>query len=684
MVKYYTLDEAARLLQISPDKLREMANKKEIRAFQDKGTLRFRSEDVEERARVMGQSSDPGLPIGEAPAPRSSAPASAKRSAVKPEPIRFEDDSEEISLDLDPPAADAGPASGRSLGNRSGARSPRPAGDSDVRLSLDSVEFNLDAEEARPSSSKSKKPARKSKVDKPSDSDVKLEQDDSAVPLGASKPKSPSDSDIRLEGVPPVSGKSRKDAQMVTEEIDLDAEDMQAARQAPPAKGKPKPRATGMPGSPALPTSSPFELSEADVDLDAPKSRPSHAKGAAKAPPKSSASKGPAKPPVKAKGEDSSDDFELTPFEASGESTLPDEEDVDLGGSVAGGKGASGINLGKPVDSGISLEGGGSDELEFDLGLSLDVPASGALPGPADSSSEFELSIDDAAAPAADSSDSEFELTLDDPGPAADSSDSEFELTLDEGGGEAADHSDSEFELSLDEGEPTGENSDSEFELTLDADGEGIEPGGDEDAAGGSDSEFELSLDAEGDLGTPDEEEKDIFEPTNFDVPPLEDESASEVSLEEGEEGESGSDVVALDDEEEADEGAATVAKARKGKGKGKGRAKAPLVEDEEVAEDDASLDEDEDPASTSRARRRKDEDEDEDEERPVAAEAERVPWGPLPAILLFPTVIVLFLVGLMAFELAQSMSGYHRPNKMSKPIIDFFARSFDENLPKD
>src|SRR5262249_52364130 len=145
------------------------------------------------------------------------------------------------------------------------------------------------------------------------------------------------------------------------------------------------------------------------------------------------------------------------------------------------------------------------------------------------------------------------------------------------------DESSGEFELSLDdssdEQEALKEEPDSsEFELSLDADSSELEL---QPAAQDSDSEFELTLDDSG--GSPPLEdssgERDIFE-TDFEVPALEEESGSEaVALDEdatdlesdfdlalGEEDapaedESGSQVVALEDEEEADEAAATVAR---------------------------------------------------------------------------------------------------------------------------
>ena len=69
---------------------------------------------------------------------------------------------------------------------------------------------------------------------------------------------------------------------------------------------------------------------------------------------------------------------------------LSEDEEVDLGARGSG-PGQSGINLADPADSGISLEQGGSDEIEFEL--SLDAGA-GATPKPTsgkiapDSSSE--------------------------------------------------------------------------------------------------------------------------------------------------------------------------------------------------------------------------------------------------------------------------------------------------------
>jgi len=73
---YYTLHEAAEATGLSEDELKQRAQRKEIRSFQDRGTLRFRIQDVQELQRQLMGGSDPDLQIPpEAPAaeaPRSS------------------------------------------------------------------------------------------------------------------------------------------------------------------------------------------------------------------------------------------------------------------------------------------------------------------------------------------------------------------------------------------------------------------------------------------------------------------------------------------------------------------------------------------------------------------------------------------------------------------------------------
>jgi hypothetical protein len=161
-----------------------------------------------------------------------------------------------------------------------------------------------------------------------------------------------------------------------------------------------------------------------------------------------------------------------------------------------------------------------------------------------------------------------------------------------------------------------------EFELSLDA--ESIPKPAKAAPNVDSSSEFELNLEDSARLAPLEEEaapaaaeeEKDIFE-TDFEVPALEDESGSQaVALDESDtdlessdfdlalgdedmatEDESGSQIVALEDEEEVDEGAATVARPRRG---GAGVAEGEEVE-ELLGEDEGQLEAEEEPEVAGR-----------------------------------------------------------------------------------
>src|SRR5262249_32188073 len=153
---------------------------------------------------------------------------------------------------------------------------------------------------------------------------------DDAVPLGASKPKSPSDSDIRLEDLPSMSGRGREAGNVITEEIDLDAEAQKAAQKAVPPRAKTKKKQSK--AQPPLPTEAPFELSDPDLGLDKPA-----------APRKGE----PRKSAVRKNEVDSSSDFEMIPFDSakapepgSGDVPVLDDDAVDFG-ELSGGKGAS-------------------------------------------------------------------------------------------------------------------------------------------------------------------------------------------------------------------------------------------------------------------------------------------------------------------------------------------------------
>ena len=65
MAQFYTLEEAARVLGMSAEELKSKAQSREVRAFLDGGTWRFRVVDVDELARRRGLGSDAELRLSD-------------------------------------------------------------------------------------------------------------------------------------------------------------------------------------------------------------------------------------------------------------------------------------------------------------------------------------------------------------------------------------------------------------------------------------------------------------------------------------------------------------------------------------------------------------------------------------------------------------------------------------------
>src|SRR5437763_11641667 len=93
---YYTLEEAAGILGMPTDKLSHMAQKREVRAFADRGTWRFRTQDVEEMARRQGQASDEVPSLGTPPA---ESKGKATQLAGGAAPLGFELNPESAEID---------------------------------------------------------------------------------------------------------------------------------------------------------------------------------------------------------------------------------------------------------------------------------------------------------------------------------------------------------------------------------------------------------------------------------------------------------------------------------------------------------------------------------------------------------------------------------------------------------
>ena len=136
---------------------------------------------------------------------------------------------------------------------------------------------------------------------------------------------------------------SHKADQMLTGEVDLDAEQAERTRLAP---GPLRQRFQAGQLRPPWLTTSPFELSESDIDVKGTQAK--------KSPP----------PWTEEVHTDSSSDFELKPMSDSSSPlelaadempAVSSDDEVHLG-EWTGGKGRSGISLQDPADSGIWLE----------------------------------------------------------------------------------------------------------------------------------------------------------------------------------------------------------------------------------------------------------------------------------------------------------------------------------------
>jgi hypothetical protein len=309
-----------------------------------------------------------------------------------------------------------------------------------------------------------------------------------------------------------------------------------------------------------------------------------------------------------------------------------------------------------------------------------------AAPPPADDSSEFELTLD------ADSD--EFELSL--------TQDSSDEVSLGDMPASTPAGKSGQSGINLNrpadsgvslENKRKGDDDEIDFELSLDAPGSGMssrknlagsgsksgsKASGKSSGKGSgkqakqpdSDSEFELSLEEPSDSGLdlePAGDKKgDIFEATDFEIPALDDDSASEaVSLDDSDTDVESSDFdLALDD--------------------------ADADADDESASQVVALDDDEAPAK-SRKRKRTDDDDDDvdlddgfavsrerDEDEEPATVAAAAEWGPWPAVMMFPTLIVLFIGTIMAYEVLHSMWGYQQGSQTGTPLVNFMAEKLD------
>jgi hypothetical protein len=518
--------------------------------------------------------------------------------------------SDEISVPAELKIADDGPKSTKTPSSKTKTPSSKKAQTDDDVIPLTEDDLNLGdkdvflmADEPTPAASTAKKSSKKIKPEgkKKGDSDIRLGQSGKVKAL----PEEPSD-EIELDILPHGGSSSRLSGSgKITSPS--------SGKLKSPSSGKLKPTSGKLPPAPpAGGDSSEFELS-----LDA----------------------------------DSSDEFELSlANDSSDEISLGDLPAPKSSDSKAGM--ASGINIGKPKDAGLSLEKGAGRS-------SKKIPA---VKADADVGKSKKLPV---VKPTDDSDEVDFELSLDQPGSSKKLGSSK----------KIADDSDSEFDLSLDDSSDLGANLESST-TSLPAAGEADE----EKKNDIFETDFEIPAlddDSASEAVAIDEADTDL-ESSDFDL--AIDESSADISVEE----ESGSQVVVLDDE--TDE---PPAKAKKKSGK---RKKAVEVDDEEIEEDAVSFDDvdlEEGPSASKALKglRSKDvdaeEEEDEEEAEGRVVVASGAPWGALPALCLLPTVFLMFIAGLMSYEMMHSMWGYHQPTQPTAIVVNGVADILDMK-PKD
>lgn len=324
MAQFYTLEEAAQVLGMNAEELKQKAQHREVRAFLDSGSWRFRVSDIDELARRRGMGSDPELSLSDLELPTDQADQTNESDVT--------DDS---VFQLGVARSDLGPASMESV--------PSQESGSDADILLDDTSLPMGG------GSSSHILGMDSPGKQPSDSDVRL------VPEG---PKGASDSDVQLSGeinvVPPLTP-GDSDVTLVHENTqdafepfgaaDFADEDDSGGFGAAAEGGSSdettlRPSPVGSSGEVRAEGDRVTDEEDSDFELT-----PSSV--------------------IDALEPESGSDFELTALDASDEfeSAAPRPSDSDVTGAEPS---SSGVNLGRPSDSGINLQqvGGLSGDAE--------------------------------------------------------------------------------------------------------------------------------------------------------------------------------------------------------------------------------------------------------------------------------------------------------------------------------
>lgn len=307
MAQFYSLEEAARVLGMNPEELKSKAQHREIRAFLDGGSWRFRVVDIDELARRRGLGSDAELRLSDLDVPVGSA-------GEEPDDL----DLSEFQLGVAKPDI-AAESMDLSSGSVPASSKPAPETSSEHDILFD----DLSVPPNPVTGSSSVIIGMQSSGKLPSDSDVRLVPDNV---------KGSSDSDVRLASPDPdLKAASDSDVTLIKDDT-ADHAFLTPFSGSGDTAVRPSPKAGSSAEVPAAESDSDFELNPSSdlVNVLQPESGSDFELSAL----------------------DASDEFESTPLR-------PSDSDV-----TAADPNISGINLSRPSDSGINLQGAGA----FDLG----------------------------------------------------------------------------------------------------------------------------------------------------------------------------------------------------------------------------------------------------------------------------------------------------------------------------
>lgn len=303
MAQFYTLEEAARVLGLSAEELKAKAQHREIRAFLDGGSWRFRVVDIDELARQRGLGSDAELRLSDLEVPAVESPSDLDNL-----------DLSEFQLGTAKPDLGAETMDIASFTTASAGGAPAQEAGSDHDILFD----DLSVPPNPVTGSSSVIIGMQSTGKQPTDSDVRLVPDNV---------KGSSDSDVRLASPDPDVLKLPSDSDVTLIKDDTADHGFLAASS---GSGDTAVRPSPMLGSsaevPAGESDSDFELNPSSelIDVLQPESGSDFELSAL----------------------DASDEFEATPI------SRPSDSDV-----TAADPNLSGINLSRPSDSGINLQG---------------------------------------------------------------------------------------------------------------------------------------------------------------------------------------------------------------------------------------------------------------------------------------------------------------------------------------